>query len=280
MQYRLTNGQNSDIIESNIKDQGGEYILNVKINMVLRRGTLEGWRIGPRKIKDYELVYVISGYGEIMIGGKQISVGAGDFICFKPGVTHSLWLSREPYMVFYGVHFTPQPKEIMKEIPDYVHLEERQWADQLLKMLYVEHRQKGYLGAWKEEIILQQILSEHLTRLHSTQEPISVARIRKVLSYIHNDPCRDYSLSDLLGQVRIQKSVFLQSFRSVTGTTPLQYIINLRLETACDLLAETDLQISQISDKCGFKDPFYFSRCFKKKYSLSPRQYREHLKYN
>lgn len=253
--------------------------MDVKVNIVLRRAAFDGWKIAPRQIKDYELVYVISGYGEIMIDGRQISVGAGDLICFKPGITHSLWLSREPYMDFYGVHFFPQSEEIIKEIPDYLHLEDRHWADMLFKKLYDEHQQKSYLGTWKKEIILQQILCEHLTRLSSTKEPISVMRIRKVLSYIHEDPCRDYPLSDLLGKVGIKKSSFLQSFRSVTGTTPLQYITNLRLEIACELLVETDLQISQISDKCGFEDPFYFSRCFKKKYSLSPRQYREYRRY-
>ena len=166
----------------------------------------------------------------------------------------------------------------MRQIPDHMHLESGHWLEVLMRDLYEEYQQKRYLGNWKQEIILQQILYEILTKQHSEQEPISNMRIRKVLAYIHEDPCREYTLTDLLNQTGIKKTLFLQSFRNVTGTTPMQYIIDLRLEQARDLLTETDLQVFQISEKCGFSDPFYFSRCFKKKFSLSPRQYRDYKK--
>ena len=253
--------------------------MDVNIKAALHRETFDGWKIHTRCIPEYELVYVVRGYGEIQIVNRQISVGGGDLICFKPGVSHSLWLKKKPYMEFYGVHFDFSDDMLMKNVPDYVHLESGHWIEVQMRNLYNEYRQKGFLYKWKQEIIMQQILCELLRKRHVEQEPISNKRIGKVLAYIHENPFRDYTLPDLLEYTGIKKSLFLKDFHNVTGTTPMQYIMDLRLEQARDLLSETDLQVSLISERCGFSDPFYFSRCFKKRYTLSPRQYREYKKF-
>ena len=75
----------------------------------------------------------------------------------------------------------------------------------------------------------------------------------------------------------IKKTLFLQEFRSVTGTTPNQYVTDQRLEYARELLMETDASVMQIARQCGFEDVFYFSRCFKKRFHLSPREYRKEI---
>lgn len=249
--------------------------MDVSINYMIRRATFEGWEIRTRCIQDYELVYIICGCGKIRIDDRQISVNSGDLICFRPGVPHSLWLEQEPYMEFYGLHFHISEEKLLEKVPDYMHLESGSWLEIQMRNLYEEYRKKRYLSNWKQEILLQRILCEILIKQHAEQEPISNKRINKVLAYIHENPFREYTLVELMNYAGVKKSLFLKSFRSVTGTTPLQYIIDLRLEQARDLLTETDLQISQISEQCGFSDSFYFSRCFKKRFSVSPTQYRE-----
>ena len=252
-------------------------MLDVKIRCARRRAAFEGWKILPRRICDYEFVYVRSGYGEIMIEGRQISVGAGDFICFRPKSEHSLWLDKEPYMDFFLVHFSPvsdEAKELVAQIPDLVHLADRHLIESLMKRIYDEGQRVRYLGALRQELTLMQIICEILTRLHREQNPTGAIRVGRVLEYIHENPCREYTLEELLRVADIKKTVFLQSFKEVTGTTPIQYVNALRLDTARDLLLESDLSVAQIAERCGFGDPFYFSRSFKKKYSVSPQKYR------
>lgn len=82
-------------------------------------------------------------------------------------------------------------------------------------------------------------------------------------------------MENLLGQAGVQKTVFLQSFRRQTGTTPRQYILQLRLEYARDLMMETELPIGEIAERAGFSDPFYFSRCFRKHFGIVPSVYRQ-----
>ena len=67
---------------------------------------------------------------------------------------------------------------------------------------------------------------------------------------------------------------FIRSFTAVYGLSPLQYILQLRISRAAELLERTALSISQIGDQCGFEDSNYFSRVFRKRMGCSPRPYR------
>jgi AraC-like DNA-binding protein len=69
-------------------------------------------------------------------------------------------------------------------------------------------------------------------------------------------------------------SSFRKAFKQITGESPNQYHLNLRLNRAKDLLATTALNINEIADQTGFESVFYFSKLFKKKNGVSPRSYR------
>lgn len=79
------------------------------------------------------------------------------------------------------------------------------------------------------------------------------------------------SLCELLG---IGKTTLYRQFRLYTGTTIAHFIAQTRIEKAMELLVETNLSITEISDKVGFNDYNYFCRVFKKKIGISPQKYR------
>lgn len=65
-------------------------------------------------------------------------------------------------------------------------------------------------------------------------------------------------------------------FRKYTGMSPIQYLLHLRIQTACQLLDVTNMKINQICHKVGIEDPYYFSRLFSKIMNMSPQDYRQH----
>ena len=117
--------------------------LDVQLNYLVRRQTFCDWKINPRHITDYELVLVLKGFGNIMIAGKEICVKAGDLICFRPGVEHSLWVTREPYMEFYGMHFSLPNETSPLPFPDILQLESPMRLETLFKTLHEVWQQKG-----------------------------------------------------------------------------------------------------------------------------------------
>lgn len=83
------------------------------------------------------------------------------------------------------------------------------------------------------------------------------------------------NMEKLASQLPMGYSSFRKAFKKITGESPNQYHLNLRLNRAKDLLATTLLNINEVSEQTGFDSVFYFSKLFKKKNGISPNLYRK-----
>lgn len=88
----------------------------------------------------------------------------------------------------------------------------------------------------------------------------------------------DVSFQDIAKKLSMGYSNFRKTFKSTTGISPSQFLINLRIKKAVELLRLTELSIKEISYQVGFKCEFYFSKVFKNKTGISPSTYRMMLK--
>ena len=117
--------------------------LEVELDYLVRRATFCGWQIAPRRISNYELVYVLRGQGDICLGSRQFTVRTGDLVCFCPGVLHSLSVARQPCMEFYGVHFTLPSDVDRLPLPEVAKIEPPGRLEPLFKSLFEIYKQKG-----------------------------------------------------------------------------------------------------------------------------------------
>ena len=76
----------------------------------------------------------------------------------------------------------------------------------------------------------------------------------------------DFSIDQLAKTVHLGQSQFARKLNSLIGLSPIKLIKQLRLQKAQSLLKDSNLSIANISYECGFKDPIYFTRVFKKEY--------------
>lgn len=116
--------------------------LEVELDYLVRRATFCGWQIAPRRISNYELVYVLRGQGDICLGNRQFTVRTGDLVCFCPGVLHSLSVARQPCMEFYGVHFTLPSDVDRLPLPEVAKIEPPGRLEPLFKSLFEIYKQK------------------------------------------------------------------------------------------------------------------------------------------
>jgi AraC-like DNA-binding protein len=100
-------------------------------------------------------------------------------------------------------------------------------------------------------------------------------RLRPAIRYMDEHFQENPTLSQLAASVHLAPTYFHRLFRNAMATTPFAYITARRMETARHLLSNNDLPIKQVADKCGYDDPFYFSRTFLKHYGISPSQTRK-----
>lgn len=85
-----------------------------------------------------------------------------------------------------------------------------------------------------------------------------------------------FDIPQLCQELGISRSLLYTKFKSLTGMTPNNFIMNTRLKHAATLLLQDKtLSISEVCDRCGFNAPAYFSKCFKLQYNITPLDYRK-----
>ena len=104
------------------------------------------------------------------------------------------------------------------------------------------------------------------------------SQVQKILLFIHNNFRQDITLADVADYCSFSPHYVSQLFHLATNTTLTQYIIQLRLDYAKNLLFSTKYSVTEICYKCGFRSFAHFMRSFKKQYGVSPAKYRAAVK--
>lgn len=138
------------------------------------------------------------------------------------------------------------------------------------------------------ELLLRNRLSELWLKLFLNIESLSMHsctrqnrqsqfRLKQMLSYIRQNYMNNITLEDIANAAMVSKSECLRCFRSHFEMTPIQYLIQCRLEMSRHMLGSTDLSVKEIAAKCGFEDAGYFGRLFRKRCGMTPVAYRSEL---
>jgi len=87
---------------------------------------------------------------------------------------------------------------------------------------------------------------------------------------------KNFSVDQIAEALKISRTKVYYMVKRVTGMSPNSYILKERMRIAANLVLEGKLTVSEISDKVGFQNPAYFTRCFRTQFGLTPSKYREH----
>jgi len=110
---------------------------------------------------------------------------------------------------------------------------------------------------------------------HAPQHYHDDETVIEIQDWLHNQYHAVVTLEDLAHRFDISVRSLNRRFRQATGKTPMQYLQQIRLDNAKELLRTSNLSIAEVAFSTGFRDSSYFSAQFRKTISLSPRAYRD-----
>lgn len=136
-----------------------------------------------------------------------------------------------------------------------------------------------YSEASDYEIKVRNELSTLFCILNQFQPPkmpnyLPEKRVQVLLDYIHSHYKDKITIEELAKTASISKTEVLRCFKAIMGLSPISYLNSYRLQRAAHMLINTEKSIQEIAGGCGFDDNSYFSKLFKKKYHVTPRDYR------
>lgn len=119
-----------------------------------------------------------------------------------------------------------------------------------------------------------------LSRCYSrTRNPESkkLLRIAEAISHIQRNYAQPISLDELVAISGMSRRNFIRTFEATMGTSPIKYLIQVRVRAASRLLRGSNRSVTEIAFDVGFSDSNYFSRQFRHALGISPREYRKQL---
>lgn len=247
---------------------------------------------------ELEAFTVKSGAARVAVNGETYILRQGEGFFINAGMLHGMWPEGEqtcrlrsivfhPRLVGGGVDSIIWQKYLEPLLTDpcrpCVHLSASGWENEAAQSIrnawhsFVSEGD-GYEFTVREELSRLIFL---LTRNHPPTEKKPTEktlrygeRIKIMLQYIQTHFHEELTLTDIARSAAISENECLRCFRVMIGRSPIQYVKQLRIQRAAELLLSTEQKISDIGAACGFQEMSYFARTFRELKGCTPSEYR------
>lgn len=122
----------------------------------------------------------------------------------------------------------------------------------------------------KERIKQELIVNPKEIKITSSQDIFLANLMDKIEENISNE---QYAVDDLANDLNVSRSMLYRKIRTVSGMSPADFIKDIRLKRAAQLLSTESFTVAEVSYQVGFSDTTYFSTCFKKQFGIPPKAY-------
>jgi len=246
------------------------------------------WHYHP----EYELTYIVKGKGKRFVGDSYQDFEPGDLVLLGSMLPHT-WVSEtshqenceaiviqfsndfiEPLFRYAeitsirdllqqsktGLHFKPVKNDVRLLLEE---IASNKGPVAFTSLINVLHLLSG--------ANYSPLSSEHFKAFNSSRNQ---QRINKVFLYVQQNYTSAVSLQNAAALVHLSESAFCKFFKRISGKTFSDYVNEIRVAKACELLIETDKPIEQIAFETGFESQTYFNRIFLRKKASRPKDYR------
>lgn len=155
-------------------------------------------------------------------------------------------------------------------------------SDYISKVINCDNKFPSNMMAWGYINIITALLFKSYLRQEnekkytkSSLRKWEIAELQKITAMIRENPEQDYTVNELAEQSGVSIPKLQKGFKEMHGTTVSNFIRDVRLEKAEELIQTTDLNISEIVYTIGLSSRSYFSRIFKERYHCSPSDYQK-----
>ena len=231
-------------------------------------------------IHSYLLLYTEAGSGIVCFRNKEITLTPGYAILINCDEPHSYYCHDEQEWVFRWMHFSGScadgyineilSKWQMMEMP-----EGSSFFEEIDRLMLLHEK----IAEIRCSTLLFQMCSDYLISIHQNEQYISEQSspyVRDAISYIEEYFAGSITLDDLSQHVNISKYYLSHIFKQQTGSSPHEYLQNVRITNAKSLLHSSNDSVATIAEKCGFNSSTVFIQAFRKREGITPLEYRRY----
>lgn len=248
-----------------------------------------GYAMHPTRIIDsHELIFVKQGELDMWEGERTFHLESGQTLLLRPGRRHGSTKPMPPDLRFYWIHFeidecrnevdshlSEEYHAPAIEVPSVVTLPQPERLERLFRV-FLDEQESGVLHPYTANLLTVLMLAEIM---HSLEQSIEPAELNPVAtwanSYIRMNYDRPITPNKVAEALGYNADYLGRIYQKSYGCTLTEAIHHRRIRVASQYLLDSNLTIEQIASKCGFSDPDYFRRIFKRYMKISPSRYRD-----
>ncbi len=237
---------------------------------------------GPVNKTEFVLQYVLAGEGHYKLQGEEFTISPGDLFYLPKNITLSYWPDeRNPY-TYWWLGFDGSQIDLLLEhiglTPSSPVLHCRNEAVQsLFSTIFSQLQENSITSLVRAHGTLFELLAILLSADPANNKSIRTSKSQYstlAILYIQHNYATDMTVTQLANHLSLNRTYFSTLFKEDTGVSPMEYLLNYRINRAVDLLLNSDCNITDISQQCGFKSSSNFCVQFKNIIGYSPSQYR------
>ena len=240
------------------------------------------------------LIYVIEGTIYVTENDIDYAVNAGEMLFLKNGLRHfgkreipkgtrwyfvHFYFSEQPALEEFTPSSTPiqqyEPVKFSRTLPKFMSDLNGSRIEKKLAELVEYFHSDDNMKKWNINLRLHDLLTEIAMYNAVDERPRKLSD--RIADYINSHYTEPFSARILEKEFFLSYKYMAAVFKKETGRTMQQYHTFLRMTEACRLLKSTLMSIGEISERVGYQDMLYFSRCFHSTYGMSPIEYRRNV---
>ena len=230
--------------------------------------------------RDFYLLYIFSGKLNVAFPDGIRECAEDTLLIFPPNKRYLYSHTDKAPIEYVFVHFTgSKAEEILHECdikihPEVNYVEGGESIPAKFQSMHDAFAKQDKLRDRELAAIFERILisfSRKLKTKNDKRHKTLHKSIAKILTS-YNDSIK---IPELAALENLSVSRYNALFREQMDCSPVEFILNTRMSAACELLSSTDMTIKEIGLMCGYTDPHFFSKSFRRRFGISPSEFRE-----
>lgn len=230
----------------------------------------------------HALYYVQSGTGSFSIRGNTYPLEAGTFFFITPNEPIKYTSDNNNPIRYYWVSFYPVFAAEISEILGFTdgqptHITKFPQKIEWLFETLLEAKSATPEAYFMTLSSLMQMLATEFSKVSMPKSTIRqetfVQNAKQMIHLNYTNP--EFHIDTIANMLYISHAHLSRVFKEMTGTTPVHYLVEVRLNRATELLREKDYTVKELCSAVGFIDEWHFMKSFKKRFGVTIQEYRK-----